>query len=85
MSDTKGERRGERREREMGEGERGRGTEGQRGWERVRDRGEDAGCRESEREGGGGKERWMGKWEIEDRGRVREGEGEEGRKGRYIM
>ena len=55
MSDTKGERRGERREREMGEGERGRGTEGQRGWERVRDRGEDAGCRESEREGGGGK------------------------------
>ena len=43
VSDTEGERRGERREREMGKGEGGRGTEGERGWERVRDRG--GGCR----------------------------------------
>ena len=54
VSDTEGERRGERREREIGEGERGRGTEGERGWERVRDKG--GGCRmQGELEGGRGR------------------------------
>ena len=43
VSDTEGERREERRERGRWGRERGRGTEGERWWERVRDRG--GGCR----------------------------------------